>query len=235
VAALGAGYLSLTLLVVLVLDAGVGRSDAGGQSGRGRGLGSLPWRDPGLWLLLLAYVPIYAFITSIGLHFPAFQRDLGRTAEAASWIYGLTTIVGAGGSILCGWLSERWSARWTLLVVTIGLLGSSLVLWFPVGLGAYYAWAVGYGVVNAGVVALLALVLRELFGAAQIGALMGLAISVCMAATMLGNWFSASVHDQIGTYVPVWRTYSGLLLLALAPLMALLRRDALQENPQTAS
>ena len=97
-------------------------------------------------------------------------RDLGRTAEAASWIYGLTTIVGAAGSILCGWLSERWSARWTLLSVTIGLLASSLVLWFPVGLGAYYGWAVGYGVVNAGVVALLALVLRELFGAAQIGA-----------------------------------------------------------------
>ena len=84
-------------------------------------------------------------------------------------------------------------------------------------------WAVAYGLVNSGVVALLALLLAELFGPSQIGRLMGVAMVFCMTATMLGNFYTAAVFDRVGSYVTVWRSYTVLMLLTV-PTVAWLRR-----------
>ena len=238
---LGFAYLSLSLLVLLVLRADEGRAEGSPPPSPGgagapavasvplvgsSGSAAMPWRDPALWLLLAAYVPIYAFITSVGIHFPAFQRDLGRSAEQASYIYGLTTVVGALGSVGWGWACERFSARTALLLVVAGLAATSLVLWTPVGDQGWYAWAVAFGVVNAGAVALLALVLDELFGSVAIGRLMGAAMVFCMAGTIAGNALSAGLYDRFGSYLPVWRAYSGLMAATLLPAAALCRRPA---------
>ncbi len=239
---LGLAYLALAVLVFLVLRAGEGSSRADHAPGDGapaRASGAegadtrethsapgAPWGDPGLWLLLASYVPIYAFITSVGIHFPAFQRDLGRSAEAASYIYGLTTVVGAFGSVAWGWACERFSSRGALLLVVAGLAVTSLGLWLPLSDAGWYAWAFAFGVVNAGAVALLALVLNELFGSASIGRLMGVAMVFCMAGTIAGNFLSAGVFDRTGSYLPVWRLYSGLMATTLVPAVLLWRRPA---------
>jgi hypothetical protein len=65
-------------------------------------------------------------------------------------------------------------------------------------------------------VALLALVLHEVSGgAAGIGRLLGMTMSVCMAATVLGNQWSAWMFDRFQSYVPAWQVYSALMLVAI--------------------
>lgn len=225
VSGIATAYVALAVLVFFVLQPGEGKAEepkatAAEDGDRSEGL---PFRDRRLWLLLGAYVILYGYVTTIGIHFPAFQRDLGRTPDTAAWIYGLSTMVGAAGSIFIGWLSERITARAALRIVVLGLLASSVVLWFPVGVPGYTVWAAGYGIVNAGAVALLALLLAEMFGDLRFGRLMGFAISVCMGATIVANFFAAAVFDYFGTYVPVWQTYTALLLVALIPVQLLVR------------
>jgi MFS family permease len=227
---LGGAYLALGLLILVVLRAGEGVSsasgadDAQGRRREGARLRDLPFREPAFWLVIVTYVMVYAFVTSIGIHFPAFQRDLGRSADEASYIYGLSTLIGAFGSVACGWLTERTSARSALIAVVVGLAATSVVLWLPATTtSTYYGWAVVYGIVNAGAVALLALVLNELFGAAQIGRLMGVAMVFCMAGTIAGNYLSAAIFDRLGSYTTVWEGYTVLMLVALVPAV-LLRR-----------
>ena len=53
---------------------------------------------------------------------------------------------------------------------------------------------------------------------------MGTAIAVCMGATIVANFFAAAVFDSTGSYLPVWQTYSVLLLLAIVPAHFLVRR-----------
>jgi MFS family permease len=229
---LGIAYMVLALLVLLALrsrraaasDAGDGPPGAHAAARSSRGARDFPWRDPSLWLLLAAYLPVYAYITTIGIHFPAFQRDLGQAPDVASYIYGLTSFVGAFGSVAIGWFAERTSARLALSLVVAGLVASTIVFWLPVGVPGFTAWAVGYGVVNAGAVALLALVLAELYGSARIGGLMGLAMGFCMAGTIAGNFYAAAIHDHFGTYDMVWKTHTALLLLACIPVELLRRR-----------
>jgi MFS family permease len=109
-------------------------------------------------------------------------------------------------------------------MVVLGLAATSVVLWASSGsLPTYYAWAVIYGVVNAGAVALLALVLNELYGADQIGRLMGVAMTFCMGGTVLGNFFAAGMFDRFHSYAVVWQTYTAMMLAALVPAEILRR------------
>lgn len=215
VACLGAAYFVLAALILAVLRRGSG-PDAEALRGPIR-LRDVPWRDPRLAMLCLAYAGIYAYITSVQLHLHAFLTDLGHAPTAAATVMSTLTLVGAVGAPFFGWLAERTSARLGLLVVVIGLSLSSLVLWSARALPVFTAWAIGYGLVNSGVVALLALVLAELFGAAQIGRLLGVAMVACMGATMLGNLFSAQVFDRLGDYRPAWQAYTAIMALVVVP------------------
>jgi MFS family permease len=215
----------LALLILLTLRSGEGGSETS-VSRRAFGRGTwrdLPWRSSQLWLLIVAYTGIYAFITSVQLHFHAFQTDSGLSAAEAAQLLSMQILIGAAGSPLFGWLAGRIGARRALLLLTLGLTIGSVMLWTFHGAAAFTAWALFYGTVNSGVVAVLALVLTELFGDAHIGRLMGLAMMFCMAATMLGNLYTASMFDHFKTYVPVWQSYTMLMVAMLVPAVFLAR------------
>jgi MFS family permease len=235
IGSLGVLYIGLALLIVFVLRSSEGRSVVAGGEDSARSviarvrLRDLPWKDWRLWTVCLSYAGIYAFITSLQLHFHAFQTDMGRSNAEASSILSTLILVGAVGSPFFGWFAERTSALTSLCVVVAGLAVASFVLWAPHSFAAYSAWAVGYGLVNSGVVAVLALVLNELFGEEQIGRLMGVAMVFCMGATMVANVYTAAMFDYFGSYFAVWRSYSALMLVMLVPVVWLrwngLRRE----------
>lgn len=221
VLAMGCAYVLLAALIALVLRQGDGRSEAADTQGRPA---PLPWRDARLWVVVGVYAVVYAWITSIQIHFHAYQTDVGRSHALASSILGTYLLVGAVGSPLFGWLAQRTSACFTLLVVVVGLTVSAAVVWRLESPAALQAWAIGHGLVNSGVVAVLALVLHELFGAKQIGRLMGVAMVFCMTATLLGNQWSAWVFDRSGSYVPAWQTYAALMATSIPPVWWLWQR-----------
>jgi len=227
IGSLGALYLLLAGLIFWALRPAAGER---GELGAGRGvvrLRDVPWRDRRLWLVCATFALIYAFITSVQLHLHAFLTDLGHSPIDAAQILSTLTLVGAIGAPLAGWLAERTTPRTALAALVVGLAATSVVLWTAHDLAAFGVWAIIYGLVNGGVVALLALVLDELFGAEQIGRLMGVAMVFCMAATMVGNNFSAFVFEHTGSYVPAWRVYTGLMLITLVPVAWLLRQAPL--------
>lgn len=231
-ATLAAGYFVLAALILLVLRRGAD-ADAAPAGGPVR-LRDVPWRDRRLWVVCLAYAGIYAFVTSVQLHLHAFLTDRGHSATAAASVMSALTLAGAAGSPLFGWVAERTSARLALVLVTLGLTAASVVLWSASELATFTVWAVAYGLVNSGVVALLTLVLAELFGLQRIGRLMGVAMMGCMAATMAGNLFSAQIHDRFGDYRLAWQVYTALMTLVLVPV-AWLWRDGQRRATATAT
>jgi MFS family permease len=212
---LGVTYLGLAAVTFAALRRDDGRERAPDGTGR-HGWRDLPWRDPRLWVLCVLYAAIYAWITSIQLHFHAFQTDRGLDPALASRLLSLYLLVGAVGAPLFGWIAERTSARTALVMVTGGLTLSVAIVLRAESTPALFAWAVFHGLVNSGVVALLALVLHECFGGARIGQLLGVAMVGCMLATMLGNQASAWAFDHLRTYLPAWRAYEGLMAIATA-------------------
>lgn len=224
IACLGASYVILTPLVLLALRPAADGSDTARAAGAVIRLRDVPWRDRRLWVAFASYALVYSFITAVQLHLHAFLTDLGHSPVDAAWILSALTLVGAIGAPLFGLVAERASARVGLTVVVVGLALTSVVLWTAHRLPIFVAWAIAYGLVNGGVVALLALTLDELFGREQIGRLMGVAMVFCMIATMLGNNFAAAVFERTGSYVPAWQAFTGVMLFTLLPVEWLRRR-----------
>jgi MFS family permease len=214
------GYLLLAGLILAALRADDGRSAAARDLLPVR-LRDVPWRDGRLWTLLLGYAAVYAYITSIQLHFHAFQTDLGRSPAVASRLLSTQILVGAVGAPLFGLFAERFSSRAALVAVVGGLAATSVMTWTVTSTAAFALWAVLHGLVNSGTVALLALVLHELFDPRQIGRLMGVASMSCMTATILGNQFTAWTFDAFHSYRPAWQFYSVLMTCALVPIVRL--------------
>jgi MFS family permease len=223
VGCLAAAYLALGLGIFLALRGSDGRSEEGARAGSMR---ELPWGDARLWVLCLVYAAIYAWITSIQLHFHAYVTDSGHSLDVASRLLSIQLLVGAVGAPIFGWLAERTSARMALVVCVIGLTISSCLVWITTEPTALTGWAVFHGLVNSGVVAVLALVLRELFGEERIGRLMGVAMLFCMGATLIGNFWSAWMFDTFGSYRIAWQVYSGMMLLAIPPVLWLRKARA---------
>ena len=220
VASLGAAYFVLAALMLLVLHRADGR-DAAAVRGPIR-LRDVPWGDARLWIVCLTYAGIYAFITSVQLHLHAFLTDLGHTPADAAGVLSTLTLVGAVGAPLFGWFAERTSARLGLLVVVTGLTASSLVLWNTHDLRTFTLWAVFYGLVNSGVVALLTLVLAELFGAAQIGP-DGRRDGRLHERDDGGQRVRRPRLRHLPRLSPAWETYSALMALTLLPTLWLWR------------
>lgn len=210
---LAAAYLLLAALIALTLRREDGRMPDRANAPRQ----PMPWGDARLWVLCATYAMIYAFITSLQLHFHAFQTDGGHTIDEASRLLSIQILVGALGAPLFGWLAERTSARTALCVNVGGLVVSAVGIWTLRSWDGLVAWAVFHGLVNSGVVAILALVLHEIFGGQRIGTLIGVAMVFCMGSTLVGNYWTAWEFDRAGSYVPVWQAYTGMMVLALAP------------------
>jgi MFS family permease len=214
--ALGVAYMVLAAVTFAALRRDDGREGAADEGHAVAGRRALPWRDGRLWLVCILYAATYAWITAIQLHFHAFQTDRGIAPVVASRVLSLYLLVGAVGAPLFGWVVERTSARSALVIVTGGLAISAATVWRVESTPALVAWAVFHGLVNSGVVALLALVLQECFGTARIGRLLGVAMVGCMVATMLGNQAAAWIFDTTRSYVPAWQAYGGLMVVATA-------------------
>jgi MFS family permease len=223
-ASLAVVYVALGGLILWALRPGAGAVSQSSTLRAQVRLRDVPWRDRLLWVLFLTYALIYAFITSVQLHLHAFLTDLGHSPIDAAQILSILTLVGAVGAPLFGWVAERTSARDALGIVVVGLTAMSVVLWTAHDLGTFTVWAVVYGLVNGGVVALLALVVDELYGSTQIGRLLGVTMVFCMIATMAGNNFSAITFERSGSYHFAWQSYTALMLLTLLPV-AWLRRQ----------
>ncbi|HWP64503.1 MAG TPA: MFS transporter [Candidatus Limnocylindria bacterium] len=229
VAGMAGVYLLLALLIRGVLAESDGRA---ARHPERRATAPLPWRDPRWWAIVATYVAIYAWVTSLQLHFHAYQTDLGRSPLLAADLLSTQILVGALGAPLFGLVAERTSARFALVLATAGLAAGAGTLWNIEAPWALRAWAIGYGLANSGAVALLALVLEECFGAARIGSLLGGAMFFCMGSTLLANQWTAGVFDYYGSYRVAWQTYTVLMTLTLVPVAWLWRRGAPALAPQ---
>ncbi|GIV03734.1 MAG: putative MFS-type transporter YbfB [Candidatus Binatia bacterium] len=220
--ALGGAYLALALLVRATMRRGDGRSAAPTpHTAPTPAALRVQWRS--FWLVIVVYMGVYAFVTSVQLHLHAYLTDLGSSPSQASQVLSTQLLVGALGAPLIGGIAGRWGARPALLATVVGLFIASLLLWNVHHGTALLAWAVFYGLVNSGIVALLALVLTEIFGAARIGERFGLAMMFCMGSTMVANVYSAAMFDHFGSYRLVWQSYTALMAALLVPVLWLAR------------
>lgn len=137
-------------------------------------------------------------------HQVAYMLDLGFGAALSATAAGAWGLMMSVGSVVGGWLVDRYGLNRVLLaslvlftVGTLGLAGSSPAAGWLLGLYVF-AGGIGRGLLGLA----LGSAQTKTFAGPRLGRMTGILDVGFGSGAFLGPWGTALVHDQVGTFAP---------------------------------
>jgi MFS family permease len=221
----GAVVLFVPLLAFAALRVRTDRHEAAGAHGGHGGPSGVDvsTRDilgsGAFWIILVGAIPFIALPAAIQANLLPLLADHGVAQTDAGAVFpalGIGTIV---GSLLFGWLGDRFDPRPVMFGTTVWLAGALVALAFCRGVGPA-AFAVGaVGAAGAGIVPLLSVFILRCFRsgfAPALGLFNLFILPYTLASTLLGY-----VRDQTGSYSPVLLAAAPVVVIAAAGMWSL--------------
>jgi MFS family permease len=165
-------------------------------------------------------------------HTVSYAEICGLTTVAAVSIYSVEGIAGMGGRLGFGLLGDRFGAKRVLVIGLLAQAIGAMGYYFARSLGEFYAVAIVFGFIYAGIMPLYAVLIRENFPMRMMGTIMGgtgLAGGLGMASgPVLGGW----IYDRTGTYG--W-LYIASCLLGLGAFLIMMTFRPFPKAPEGAA
>ena len=180
-------------------------------------------RSRDFWILVAAETFRATAISSIITHIMPYLTSIGHERTRAGFIAALVPVLSISGRFAFGWLGDAFDKKRVVLLgyalTSLGLICFSQVHagWFIVAFLVFFP--AGYG----GTLTARAALVREYFGSASFGRLVGIMMGTSAIGSVAGPWVAGFTFDRLGSYQVIWLVYFALLLGSLA-LVATIRR-----------
>ena len=143
-----------------------------------------------------------AFIT---VHFPAYVRDLGLSANVGAIAIALIGLFNILGSFLAGVIGQRHSKKfslsWIYLIRSLCIL---LLLLSPKSAAGIYLFAGAMGVLWLSTVPLTTGIIVQVFGVRYMATLFGIVFLSHQIGSFMGVWLGGRLYDATGSYDGMW-------------------------------
>jgi MFS family permease len=189
---------------------------------RSRPLGLSPAVLQGL--LCVAGVACCLAMSMPQVHIVAYCGDLGFGAARGAEMLSLMLAMGIVSRLVSGWISDHIGGLKTLLLGSV-LQGVALLMFlFADGLASLYVVAGMFGLFQGGIVPSYALIVREYFSPAEVGARVGTVLMCTLLGMALGGWMCGAIFDITGSYRAAFINGTAWNLLNVAIVVFLLWR-----------
>ena len=151
-------------------------------------------------LLCVAGVSCCLAMSMPQVHIVAYCGDLGFGAARGAEMLSLMLGMGIVSRLVSGWISDHIGGLKTLLLGSV-LQGLALLMFlFADGLASLYVVAGRFGLFQGGIVPSYALIIREYFSPAEVGARVGTVLMCTLLGMALGGWMCGAIFDMTGSY-----------------------------------
>ena len=148
-------------------------------------------------------------------HIMPYLSSIGMSRSRAAFVATSIPLLSIVGRVGFGWLSDIFDKRYVLAMVYclfgMGTLAFSYLhcKWplFPFFFLLPPAWG--------GVVSLRGALVREYFGAASFGRLLGIILGMAAMGGVIGPSAAGWAFDKWGSYHPVWLFFTGTIVIAM--------------------
>ena len=198
------GLTTLTLLAAVPAALLLGgraapRAAAAGTALPGMTLGAA-MRSRLFWLMYaVAFLICVGFFVPM-VHLVPYAQDMGLSeAQGVS----LVSLLGLGsllGRFLMGSVAVRLGHARSLVAIGAGLGSLFLVWWGATSYWLLAAFAVSFGTLYGGYVALMPTLSMDLFGPKSLSAILGALYTAAGVATLIGPTFAGASYDAFGSY-----------------------------------
>jgi predicted MFS family arabinose efflux permease len=172
-------------------------------------------RSADFWFLAITFFVCGATSNGlIGQHFISHAVDHGFTAVAASGALAVMGGFNFAGTLLSGWLTDRWDPR-RLLLAYYGFRGVSL-LFLPFvndSLGIV-AFSVLFGLDYIATVPPTVMLVADTFGRRNVGVVYGWVFASHQLGAAVAAWGAGLVRDNVGDYTPAFVAAGWIAIVA---------------------
>lgn len=141
-----------------------------------------------------------------------FSIDLKYSQSEAANIISLVLGASIIGRLLMGWLADRYSKKYVMVLIYILISLAILLLYFAASPGIIYVFALIFGIGLGGDYMIIPLMAAELFGVKVMGRVMGLILTVDGLSEAFGPILAGWLRDRSGSYST---GFTALILLSV--------------------
>jgi MFS family permease len=170
------------------------------------------FKSSSFYLLALGSMASIAAVSGTQQNLKLFlSLDQGYAQAEAARILSLVLTSSIVGRLLMGWLADRISKKYVMLLIYALVAVAIPLLFFVRAKVALYIFAVVFGIGLGGDYMIIPLMTAEIFGVEILGRLMGVILTADGVAEAVSPWLVGRVRDTTGTY-----SISFLLLMGMA-------------------
>lgn len=158
------------------------------------------------YLLLTAGFFVCGFqVAFITVHYPAYVKDLGFSAQVGAYALALVGLFNIAGSLLAGYVGQHWSKPYSLSLIYLGRsIATLLLLAAPKTEAVVLTYAAVMGLLWLSTVPLTSGIVAQIFGVRYMATLFGIVFFSHQIGSFLGVWLGGYFYDTLGSYDPVW-------------------------------
>lgn len=161
---------------------------------------SVYFKRPALWAMGLSFLFIAIGDSAVTAHQVSFITDMNIREAVAASALGFTLGISAISRMGSGWLADRISSRYVVIMFLIIEVGGMLLLMQASTISDIWLFVVVYGLGVGASTTLLPLVLKDIFGTAAFSMLFAVLDLFFRGGYTLGIPFAGFVFDATGSY-----------------------------------
>jgi len=193
---------------------------------------ALRTREFALLYVGMVFICIGVFVPTV--HLSPYATDLGYSDTQGVTLVSLIGLGSLLGRFTIGPFADRLGRRPSLFAMYVGL-GALFLLWWLSG-GAYAVlavFAIAFGVLYGGCVALFPTIVMDLYGPRAISGIIGWLYTGAGIGTLLGPWLAGAAYDAFGAYEVPILAGAAFSFVAAVVILPLLKRAHVREKAPT--
>jgi len=171
------------------------------------------------WQVATAELIRQMVISSVNTHIMPYLGSIGMSRSTSASIAATMPLVSIIGRVGLGWLSDVFDKRYVLAVGFSLMAGGMLAISYTPVFKFFPLFILPFSIGHGGCPSVRAALLREYFGRAAYGKIMGMMTAITMIGGIVGPILAGSVFDIQGSYRSLWVGFSAVLAMAIPTLI----------------
>ena len=175
------------------------------------------------WRLALAFMFHIMVISATVTHVMPYLSSIGFARSRASLMATAIPLTSIGGRLSFGWLGDKVNRR-LIAVIAFAMMGLGMLCFgyaSSAGTWLLVPFLVLFGIGYGGSNVLRPSLVREYFGRANFGSILGLMLGINMIGGIIGPPLAGWVYDNWGSYQGIWFVFAGLSMVALISVLTI--------------
>lgn len=182
-------------------------------------------RSSSFYLLAIGSMCSIAAVGGTNQHLKLFlSLDQNYSQDQAAKVVSLVLLFSLVGRLLMGWLADRISKKYVMLLIYLLVAASIPFLFYAARPGAIYLFAIIFGIGLGGEYLIIPLMAAELFGVKALGRLMGIILTADGVAEALAPMLVGYLRDITESYATGFMMLIGLAALGAMAVALLPKR-----------